>query len=315
MHVTSSASGRLTRNNRIKASPSDLLFNSVNMLLTLLVTAVMAYPLYFILIASFSDPFKVYNGTVTWLPQGFTLEAYVNILRYDIIWTGYRNTIFYTVFGTFYNLALTIPAAFVLSRRQLPLHTPISWFFFITMYFGGGLIPTYMLYDQLGLLNSPLAMVLGTGVSCYNLIVSRQYFSSSIPDELQDAARIDGASDIRFFFRIALPLAAPIIAVMGLYYSVGHWNSYFSALIYLTNSRLFPLQLVLRNILILNQNAMANMSYDDDLELVASAARQAYMANSMKYALILVASAPLLGLYPFIQKYFVKGVMIGSVKG
>lgn len=300
---------------RFKKSPSDLIFDCLNLVLTLLVSFLMVYPLYFIVIASVSDPYAVYNGKVILFPHGLTFDPYINILRYKDIWTGYRNTIGYTFFGTLYNLVLTIPAAFVLSKRRLPLRAAISWFFFITMYFGGGLIPTYLLYNSLGLINSPLAMVLGTGVSCYNLIVSRQYFQSSLPEELSEAAKIDGASEFRFFFRIAIPLAAPIIAVMALYYGVGHWNSYFRALIFITRRQYFPLQLVLRNILILNQTALASITYNDDMESVMEAARQAYMANAMKYALIIIASAPMLCVYPFIQKYFVKGVMIGSVKG
>jgi len=276
----------------------------------------MIYPIYFIIIASVSDPYAVYNGKVVLAPVGLSLDPYRNILKYQEIWIGYRNTIAYTFFGTVYNLALTIPAAYVLSKRNLPLRTGISWFFFITMYFGGGLIPTYILYDQLQLINTPYALIVGAGISCYNLIVSRQYFTSSLPEELHEAAIIDGSSEFRFFFRIAIPLAAPIIAVMALYYGVGHWNSYFNALIYITNRQYFPLQLVLRNILILNQTALASMSFtDDDLEMVMEAARQAYLANAMKYALIIIASLPMLCAYPFIQKYFVKGVMVGSLKG
>lgn len=301
---------------RIKRRPADIVFDTCNICFVVLVTIIMIYPIYFIIIASVSDPYAVYNGKVVLAPVGLSLDPYRNILKYQEIWIGYRNTIAYTFFGTVYNLALTIPAAYVLSKRNLPLRTGISWFFFITMYFGGGLIPTYILYDQLQLINTPYALIVGAGISCYNLIVSRQYFTSSLPEELHEAAIIDGSSEFRFFFRIAIPLAAPIIAVMALYYGVGHWNSYFNALIYITNRQYFPLQLVLRNILILNQTALASMSFtDDDLEMVMEAARQAYLANAMKYALIIIASLPMLCAYPFIQKYFVKGVMVGSLKG
>lgn len=305
-----------TTQNKMRRSRADVTFDILNVGLTLLITLIIIYPLYFIIIASFSDPFSVYYGKVVLWPYGFNLDAYTNVLRYNEVWLGYRNTIFYTLFGTLYNIILTIPAAYVLSKDKLPMKMPITWFFFITMYFGGGMMPTYLLYKNLGLLNSPFALILGAGVSCYNLIVCRTYFSSSLPKELSEAATIDGASEFGFFFKIALPLSTPIIAVMTLFYGVGHWNSYFNAMIYITKKPLYPLQLVLRNILIMNQSAATSADLVfTDAELIAEAARQAYIANSMKYALIMIATLPLMIAYPFVQKHFVTGVMIGSVKG
>ena len=299
----------------MKLSRSDRVFNFVNGAILFVLTLVMLYPLYFVLIASFSEPNAVVKGQVMFVPKGFQLTAYRNVLKEASVWIGYRNTILYTVLGTLYNLALTIPAAYVLSKRNLPGRNVLMGYFFLTMYFSGGMIPTYIQIKNLNLLNTPWVLIVGAGVNCWNLIVTRQYFTNTIPEELYESADIDGASDLRAFVRIALPLAAPIIAVMALFYAVGHWNSYYSALLYVRKSDYFPLQLVLRNILISNEMALANVMLEGDTEAVAAAAQKAYMAEAMKYALIFIASAPMLCVYPFVQKYFVKGVMIGSVKG
>lgn len=301
----------------MKQSKTDVCFEWMNKILIFLLTLVMVYPLYFIIIASFSDPYQVSMGNVSFLPKGLTLEAYKNVLKNSDIWRGYRNSLAYLAAGTSYNLVLTIPTAYVLSKKNLPLRGVISWYFFITMYFGGGLVPTYMLMRDLHLTNTPWALILGMGVSCYNLIVTRQFFSSSIPEELYEAARIDGANDYMAFGRIALPLSKPILAIMALYYGIGHWNSYYNALIYVQKAEYFPLQLVLRNILILNETAYESLEYagSADGDALREAARRTYMANAMKYALIFISSAPMLAAYPFVQKFFVKGVMIGSVKG
>jgi len=231
------------------------------------------------------------------------------------IWIGYRNTIFYTVLVTLYNLVLTIPAAYVLTKKYLPMRVGIAWYFFITMYFSGGMIPTYIWIKQLGLLNNPLVLIIGAGVSCYNLIVTRQYFDTSIPNELYEAAYIDGASELKTFFTIALPLAKPIVAVMALYYGVGHWNSYYSALIYIKNKQYYPLQLVLRGILLTNELSLNSIEMNADTETITYLLYLARLADIMKYGIIFIASAPLLIAYPFVQKHFTKGVMIRSVKG
>lgn len=297
----------------IKKHKKVQLFDVVNNTLVILITLVILYPLYFTVIASFSDPNQVASGNTLFWIKDFTLDAYKNILKEESLWVGYRNTVIYTVLGTLYNLLLTIPAAYVLSKKYLPFHGIISWYFFITMYVSGGMIPGYLLIKELNLLNNPLVMIIGSGVTCYNLIVSRQYFSTSIPSEIYEAARIDGASEYKCFSSIAMPLAKPIIAVMTLYYGVGHWNSYYAALLYINKEEYAPLQLVLRRILMANQKL--DMEMDVDLEMAEYILQQVYMARGMKYAVIFIASLPLLILYPFLQKYFAKGVMIGSVKG
>jgi putative aldouronate transport system permease protein len=299
----------------VKLSRSDRAFNLVNGTLLFVFTVIIVYPLYFVLIASFSEPNAVAKGMVTLLPKGFQLTAYKNVLQESSIWIGYRNTIIYTVLGTSYNLLLTIPAAYVLSKKSLPGRTVLMWYFFITMYFSGGMIPTYLQIKALGLYNNPLVLIIGAGVSGWNLIVTRQYFTNSIPEEIYEAASIDGASEMRAFVTLAIPLAAPIIAVMALFYAVGHWNSYYTALLYIRTSAYHPLQLVLRNILISSELALVNVALEGDTEAIAAAAQKAYMAEAMKYAIIFIASAPMLCVYPFVQKYFVKGIMIGSVKG
>lgn len=291
-------------------------FDLCIILILLLITLVIAYPIYYTVIASFSDHQAVATGKVSFLPVGFQLTAYKAVFENDQIWQGYLNTILYTVGGTAFNLFLTIPAAYAMSKTQMLGHGVLTWFFLITMYFGGGMIPTYLLYKNLNLINNPLIMVIAGGLSIYNLIVTRTYYQNSIPDSLYEAARIDGSSEIGIFIRIALPLSMPIIAVMCLYYAVGHWNGYFTALMYLTKTKYQPLALVLRRILIMNETALDEaVGADLDPALIANAAARANLVVTMKYALVLVASLPMLVLYPFIQKYFVKGVMIGSVKG
>lgn len=289
-------------------------FDVVNVFLISLITIVIVYPLYFCIIASFSEPNQVALGnTLLWI-KDFTLEPYQYVFEEEQIWIGYRNSIIYTFFGTLYNLVLTIPLAYALSKSYLPFRNAVSWYFFLTMYFAGGMIPTYMVIKDLGLVNNPLVMIIGSGVSCYNMIVTRQFFTNSIPNELYEAAFIDGASEMKSFFTIGLPLAKPIIAVMALYYGTSHWNSYYSALLYIRDKAYQPLQLVLRNILMSSEMAMSGME-NADADTIAYLVRRAEMAQGMKYAVIFIASAPLLIIYPFIQKHFEKGVMIGAVKG
>ena len=281
-----------------------------------LLTFAIAYPIYYTIIASFSDHQAVATGQVNLVPVGFQLTAYQAVFENDQIWQGYLNTIIYTVGGTAFNLFLTIPAAYAMSKKQMLGHGALTWYFLITMYFSGGMIPTYLLYKDLNLINNPLIMIISGGLSIYNMIVTRTYYQNSIPDSLYEAGRIDGSSEIGIFFKIALPLSMPIIAVMCLYYAVGHWNGYFTALMYLTKTKYQPLALVLRRILIMNETALDEaVGAALDPNLIANAAARANRVVTMKYALVIVASLPMLILYPFIQKYFVKGVMIGSVKG
>ncbi|HML46530.1 MAG TPA: carbohydrate ABC transporter permease, partial [Clostridia bacterium] len=219
--------------NRIQKSASDKAFDAVNIAAMLLFMLVMIYPLYFIVIASLSDPYRVLSGKVYLWPSGLTLEAYENVFRESRIWTGYSNTLRYTALGTLLNLALTIPAAYTLSKKRLLGRRALAFYFLIPMYFGGGLVPTYLQVKALGLMNTPYTLIVLGGVSMFNMIVTRVFFSSSIPEELYESARIDGAGELRTFGSIALPLSKPILAVMTLFYAVAHWNSYFGALIYL----------------------------------------------------------------------------------
>lgn len=295
--------------NRKKLSTFDV----VNTALVILITIIVAYPLYFCIIASFSEPKDVSLGrTLLWI-KGFTLEAYKYILEERLLWVGYKNSLIYTFFGTIYNLVLTIPVAYALTKKWMFGRNAINWYFFITMYLSGGLIPTYLNMKNLGMLNNPLVLVVGAGVSAYNLIIARQYFATSIPDDVYEAAYIDGASEFQSFFKIALPLAKPIIAVLTLYYGVTHWNSYYNAMIYIRDQAYFPLQLVLRNILLAGQQIAIEAGAD--MEVALYLIRRAELVNSMKYGIILIASLPLLIAYPFVQKHFTKGIMIGSVKG
>jgi putative aldouronate transport system permease protein len=297
---------------------SDRLFDFVNYGLMIIILLAMLYPLYFTIIASISEPSDVVLGRVTIWPKGFNMDAYINVFRAKQIWTGYANTVYYTVFGTLISLFFTIPCAFAMSRRKLHGRHIIAWFFLIPMFFSGGLIPSYLLVKSLGLVNKPYTLVILGTFSVFLMIVTRIYYETNIPEELFEAARIDGCSNFGQFFTIALPLSSTIIAVMALFYGVGRWNDYFTALIFLSSNKYFPLQLVLRNILISGQSALAEIQMRHqritDAELLAIT-KQAYLAEAMKYALIFIASAPLLAAYPFLQKYFVKGVMVGSLKG
>lgn len=296
----------------IKESRGDKIFNIVNGVLITLFVLVVLYPLYFVVIASFSNPNLVAAGEVWFYPKSPTLDAYKTVFQNNSIVTGYLNTIFYTVFGTLFNLALTLPAAYALSKRHFVGRNVMMFLITFTMYFSGGMIATYLTVKNLGLLNTRWALIIPAGVSTYNLIVCRTFFANGVPAEVEEAAIIDGCSTFQVFFQIVMPLSKALVGVMALYYGVAHWNSYFTALLYLTNARdKIPLGLVLREILILNtMKAAAGASVDEELALY-----YANLANLLKYALIVVSAAPLLIVYPFLQKYFDKGVMLGSVKG
>lgn len=293
---------------KLRDSRSDRVFNVVNIVFTFLCMALCIYPLYFIIIASFSDPSLVSLGKVILIPKGITFDGYEKIMHNNELWTGYLNTICYTTLGTLFNLALTLSAGFALSRREMPLRRVIMSIFTITMFMNGGLVPTFLLMRNLKLYNTFWIMILLNGISVYNLIICRTFFESTIPGELWDAAQVDGCTEFRFFFRIVLPLSGAVIAVLALYYAVGHWNSYFNAMIYLRDKKLYSLQLVLRNILIANQ-------YTDDMASLDVGADTSMKLQTMKYAIIVVSTVPMLIVYPFVQKHFVKGVMIGAVKG
>ena len=299
-----------------KYSWDDKLFSIIVYVVVILIALCCLYPIYYTVIASLSEPSHVYTGKVSWLPSSPTLESYKLVFQNKSIWRGYANSIFYTVVGTCFNLFLTIPTAYALSKSRMFGRSFFMGLFTFTMFFGGGMIPSYILLQKMHLLNTPWIMIISGGISVYNVVVSRTYFQTNIPETLYEAARIDGASEFKIFLQFVIPLSAPIIAVITLYYAVGHWSSYFSAMIYLTDNDLQPLQVVLRRILILNQtNYDLLLESGADEKALESAARQAELATTMKYALVFVASAPMLMLYPFIQQHFVKGIMVGSLKG
>lgn len=293
----------------VAKGPSDeRWFDVIVYLIAAVIIMIVLYPLLFVVSASFSDPARVLSGEVWLLPKGPTLEAYNNILHNDQIWTGYRNSILYTVVGTLINITMTLLAAYPLSRPDLPGRKGLMLIITLTMFFSGGLIPSYLLVKSLGMVDTMWALIIPGAISTYNLIVMRTYFQSSIPWELQEAAHIDGCSNWRLLINIILPLSKPILAVMVLFYAVGHWNAFFNALIYIRSEHLYPLQLILREILMISQSAGVdggNVGMEEKILL----------SESIKYAVIIVSSLPVLVMYPFVQRHFVKGVMIGSIKG
>lgn len=295
---------------------SGTVFNIVNQTILVLLAIILLYPLYFTVMASFSEPREVAFGNVLLWFKGFTLSSYQEVFKNKDIWIGYRNGFVYTGLGTMLNLVLTIPAAYALSKKNLWKRNWITTYFVITMYFSGGLLPTYLQVKNLELLNKPYTLIILGGLSVYNMVVTRTYFQSSIPESLYEAAEIDGCSQFGQFFKIGLPLAKPIIAVITLYYAVGRWNEFFNSLVYISNSKYFSLQMVLRNILLESQMALTQIDASSmDSEQLSYLMQRAYQAEAMKYSVIFIASLPMLIAYPFVQKYFVKGVMVGSVKG
>ncbi|HHY82893.1 MAG TPA: carbohydrate ABC transporter permease [Clostridiales bacterium] len=287
----------------------DVIFDIINYVILSILLLVLVYPIYFIVIASLSDPHAIYRGEVIYKIAGFNIDGYTRILHTPQIWIGYRNSLLYMTVGTLVNLFITIPAAYSLSRKDLIGKNIIMGIFVFTMFFGGGLIPTFILIRDLNLYNTPWIMIIMGGLNVYNMIVSRTFFQVNIPNELLEAAKIDGSTNTYFFLRIVIPLSKAIIAVMALYYGVGHWNNFFTGLIYLKDKELYPLQVVLRDILTQNQ-VLADMMSGDE-----SFIEQQKIADSIKYGVIIVACIPMLILYPFVQRYFVKGVMIGAIKG
>ena len=290
-------------------SACDKAFLFVVILVLTLFFITVLYPCIFVVSASFSSGTAVQSGRVVLFPVDLTLEGYKTVLNTPTVWVGYRNSIFYTVVGTLINLALTMTAAYCLSRKDLPGCNFIMLAFTFTMFFSGGIIPMYIQVRNLKLLNTMWSLILPGAISVYNLIVARTFIVSSIPGELLEASQIDGCSDVRYYLSIVLPLSGAIIAVEALFYAVGHWNAYFNAMIYLSKRSLYPLTLYLREILMAS-NIDPSTVTDPELQ-----ARLIDMVGIIKYALIVVAVVPVLLFYPFVQKYFVKGVMIGSVKG
>ena len=276
----------------------------------LMLVAIVLYPLIFVISSSVSEPTMVATGKVFFLPKGFTLDGYKRVFEDSNIMTGYANSLFYTAVGTCINLVVTVPAGYVLTKSEVPGARIVTMMFLFTMYFSGGLIPSFLLVKSLHLYNTRMVLLILGAFSMYNCIICRSFFSG-LPKELEEAAYIDGCSYLRIFLKIVLPLSKALLGVMVLYFAVGHWNSYFNAMMYTYDESIQPLQLFLRRLLILEERAAEVMASGAD-EL---AAEQQKIAALIKYAVIVVSSVPLMIVYPFLQKYFEKGVMIGSVKG
>jgi len=292
-----------------RTSPGDVVFSIIVYIILAVLTLIVLIPLLHVLAASFSAPAAVTAGRVGILPVDFSLRGYETVFNYSSVITGYRNSLIYMTLGTSLNLTLTLITAYPLAKRDLPYRSAIMGFFAFCMFFNGGMIPNYILMRDLRLLNTIWAMVVPGAIGVTNMIIMRTFIQENIPNELYEAADIDGCDEFKYLFRIVIPLSKASIAVITLFYAVGHWNAFFNAFLYLHNPNLRPLQIVLREILIqntINQN---------ELLLEGENFAQMGMAELLKYSLIIVASVPMLVLYPFIQKHFVKGVMIGSLKG
>ncbi len=293
----------------VKKTPGSVIFNCLNTIVLVIVSLLCLYPFLYVIFASLSEARQIetYMGLL-WRPLGFSLDAYKMVLQNAEVWIGYRNTIFYVVVGTAVNLVLTSLGAYVLSRRDFLWNKLLSPMVIITLFFNGGMIPTFLVMKALGLYNNMWVLILISGISTWNLMIMKTNFAG-IPQSLEEAAKIDGANEVFILIRIVLPLSMPVIAVMILYYGVAHWNAWFQAMIYLRNREMFPLQLFLREILIASQTSDMMNSMD-----IGTADAQR-VTEAVKYATIVVATLPILCVYPFLQKYFVKGVMVGAVKG
>ena len=295
---------------KMKMGTGDRIFYVVTRVLLAVFLVIVLYPIYFVVIASFSDSAYVNSGEFLFYPKGFTLLGYSQIFKTTRIWISYMNTLIYVVFGTMLGLAASVLAGYSLSQKKLLGRNVIMGLLVFTMYFGGGLIPTYLVIKGIHLTNTRLLLVIMGSISVYNIILIRSFFAGTLPQELQDAAFIDGCGNGQYFFRIALPLSKAILSVIGLYIAVAHWNSYFNALIYVTDRAKQPLQLYLREVLLMAQSTSDLMESDPQ-----AAALLNWMVEVIKYGIIVVSTVPIICVYPFLQKYFVKGVMIGSVKG
>lgn len=304
---------------KIASTGKDKVFYTINTAVLVLILLIIALPLLYLFCNAFSGSDAVAAGKVTFWPQvrgdegtyhlGVSLDGFIAVFKNDNILNGYMNTIFYTVVGTIINLVMTLLAAYPLSRWDLKGKDKIMMLFAFTMIFSGGMIPSYLLIKDLGMLNTRWALLLPGAISVYNMVICRTFFQSTLPKELLEAAQIDGCSDFRFFLQMALPLSKAVIAVIGLYYAVAHWNAYFNAFLYITKQELYPLQIVLKEILI------SNNVTPDMLEGANTGAVDFNLIHVLKYASIIVACLPIWIIYPFVQKYFVQGVMIGSIKG
>jgi multiple sugar transport system permease protein/putative aldouronate transport system permease protein len=297
------------KNTLIRDTPGDTFFLIFLYIMLGFVLLIVILPLLFIVSASFSDPQAVITGEVWFLPVRPTLRGYQAVFKNPKLMAGFYNSFYYMIVGTVVNLIMTLLCAYPLTRKEFPARKVLSVIMVFTMYFSGGMVPTYMVVKKLGLIDTRMAMIIPVALSVWNVILCRTYISSTIPDTLYESATLDGCSPFRFMISIVAPLSTPILAVLALYYGVGHWNTYFNALIYLNKAELAPLQIVLREILVLSK--IDPIMITDAREL---AAKQG-LTDLLKYSVIIVGSAPVMAIYPFVQKYFVKGVMIGAVKG
>jgi len=296
---------------RIKLSKEDRIYLGIVYLFLGIFTVCTLYPLIYVVSCSFSSPEALVQGRVFFLPVEPGLQGYRAVLNNTRVWRGYLNTIIYTVFGTVLGVMVTIIGAYVLSRKEFPPRKVLTAIFMVTIFFGGGTIPTYLWLNNMKMLNTIWAIILPGAFNVWLAVVGRTFIQSSIPEELFEATSLDGGDYIQYFSRVVIPLAKPILAVLALNFALGHWNSYYSALLYLNDASKYPLQIVLRDILIQNTVDLTNVVGVD----VNNALHNQYLSELLKYSLIIVSSLPLLIVYPFIQKYFIKGVMIGSVKG
>ncbi|QNN82180.1 carbohydrate ABC transporter permease [Brachybacterium sp. Z12] len=308
----SSASDTVRRSRRHSrlTSHDDRWFDRLNTAFLIVVVLVIGYPLWFVLIASVSDPHAVETGRVWLWPVDLNLDGYARVFAQGSIWVGYRNTVVYTLVGVALHLLLVLPCAYALSRRNMAGRTAVTWYILFTMLFSGGLIPTYLVVKDLGMLDTIWAVVVPGAAGAWSVLVGRAFFTQSVPEELAEAATVDGAGDIQIFLRIAIPLSAPIIATLALFHGVGLWNEYFRALIYLSDRDKYTLQLVLRELLVVSQETSQSGAGE-----AGSLIEQQRLASLIKYATMIVASLPLLIVYPFLQRFFTQGVLIGSVKG
>ena len=307
----------MNMNNRIRMSRGDRALMVFIYAILIILGCLFLYPILYVFSASFSDSRAVGGGQLILLPIRPSLDGYAFVFQYREVWIGYRNTLFYAVVGTLCNLAVTLPCAYALSRRDMQGRNVLMSIMLFTMYFSGGLIPIYLNMRDFGLLNTRAAIIVSGLMSVYNVIIARTFFSNTIPWELQEAAKIDGCSDFRLFLTIVLPLSKAIVMVLTIYYAVGHWNSFFREMIYLNDRSKFPLQLFLREILVQSKMAETAISSGEaySAEDMLLLMRQADTANMLKYCFIVVSTLPMLLIYPFLQRFFEKGVMIGSVKG
>jgi len=294
----------------LRQTVSDKVFDILNIIMMVLVLIIIGYPMYFVVIASISDPMLVTKGEVILFPKGFLTLGYRRLFYYPQILTGYKNTALYTLVGTIVGVFLTISSGYALSRKDLLGRRFITLMFVFSLFFNGGLIPTYLLVKNLRLLDTFWVMIIPSAVGVFNVIIAKSFYEGSWVDELSDSAMIDGCGDLRFFFQIVFPLSSPLVAVMTLFYAVGKWNSFFDGLIYLRTPGKYPLQLILRDILITGELTLGGSMQD-----VSSITERLRLSELLKYSIMIVSSLPILIFYPFVQKYFTKGIMLGAIKG